>query len=79
MEFVFVWVGVLYGLQQMDVVYVNIVIFISQCFIFGVVESYLEEEVIFFIYEVIFQFIGYVQVFSDIFDVCLVWNWIYIV
>lgn len=79
MEFVFVRVGVLYGLQQMDVVYVNIVIFISQCFIFGVVESYLEEEVIFFIYEVIFQFIGYVQVFSDIFDVCLVWNWIYII
>lgn len=79
MEFVFVWVGVLYGLQQMDVVYVNIVIFISQCFIFGVVESYLEEEVIFFINEVIFEFIGYVQVFSDIFDVCLVWNWIYII
>lgn len=79
MEFVFVWVGVLYGLQQMDVVYVNIVIFISQCFIFGVVESYLEEEVIFFINEVIFEFIGYVQVFSDIFDVCLIWNWIYII
>lgn len=79
MEFVFVWVGVLYGLQQMDVVYVNIVIFIGYCFIFGVVESYLEEEVIFFINEVIFEFIGYVQVFSDIFDVCLIWNWIYII
>lgn len=77
MEFVSVRVGALYGLQQTDVVHVNTVIPISQCLISGVVESYPEEEAIFLIYEVILQFIGHAQALSDIFDVCLVWNWIY--
>lgn len=77
MEFVSVRVGALYGLQQTDVVHVNTVIPISQCLISGVVESYPEEEAILLIYEVILQFIGHTQALSDIFDVCLIWNWIY--
>lgn len=77
MEFVSVWVGALYGLQQTDVVHVNTVIPIGQCLISGVVQSYPEEEAILLINEVILEFIGHAQAFSDIFDVCLIWNWIY--
>lgn len=77
MEFVPVRVGALYGLQQTDVVHVNTVVSISQRLISGVVERYPEEEAIFIIYEVILEFIGHAQILSDIFDVCLVWNWIY--
>lgn len=77
MEFVSVRVGALYGLQQTDVVHVNTVIPIGQCLISGVVESYPEEEAILLINEVILEFIGHAQAFSDIFDVCLIWNWIY--
>lgn len=77
MEFVSVRVGALYGLQQTDVVHVNTVVSISQRLISGVVERYPEEEAIFIIYEVILEFIGHAQILSDIFDVCLVWNWIY--
>lgn len=77
MEFVSVRVGALYGLQQTDVVHVNTVVSISQRLISGVVERYPEEEAIFIIYEVILEFIGHTQILSDIFDVCLVWNWIY--
>lgn len=77
MEFVSVRVGALYGLQQTDVVHVYTVVPISQCLISGVVERYPEEEAIFIIYEVILEFIGHAQILSDIFDVSLVWNWIY--
>lgn len=77
MEFVSVRVGALYGLQQTDVVHVNTVVSISQRLISGVVERYPEEEAIFIIYEVILEFIGHAQILSDIFDVSLVWNWIY--
>lgn len=77
MEFVSVRVGALYGLQQTDVVHVNTVIPIGQCLISGVVQSYPEEEAILLINEVILEFIGHAQAFSDIFDVCLIWNWIY--
>lgn len=77
MEFVSVRVGALYGLQQTDVVHVNTVVSISQRLISGVVERYPEEEAVFIIYEVILEFIGHAQILSDIFDVCLVWNWIY--
>lgn len=77
MEFVSVRVGALYGLQQTDVVHVYTVVPISQCLISGVVERYPEEEAIFIIYEVILEFIGNAQILSDIFDVSLVWNWIY--
>lgn len=77
MEFVSVRVGALYGLQQTDVVHVNTVVSISQRLISGVVERYPEEEAIFIVYEVILEFIGHAQILSDIFDVCLVWNWIY--
>lgn len=77
MEFVSVRVGALYGLQQTDVVHVNTVVSISQRLISGVVKRYPEEEAIFIIYEVILEFIGHAQILSDIFDVCLVWNWIY--
>lgn len=77
MEFVSVRVGALYGLQQTDVVHVYTVVPISQCLISGVVERYPEEEAIFIVYEVILEFIGHAQILSDIFDVSLVWNWIY--
>lgn len=77
MEFVSVRVGALYGLQQTDVVHVYTVVPISQCLISGVVQRYPEEEAIFLVYEVILEFIGHAQILSDIFDVSLVWNWIY--
>lgn len=77
MEFVSVRVGALYRLQQTDVVHVNTVVPISQCLISGVVQRYPEEEAIFLVYEVILEFIGHAQILSNIFDVSLVWNWIY--